>query len=837
MGIVTKYNPLTKRYEAKTSSGEVLASGSGLGETSRRGENIMIKRLSSEGEYQRKMAQAEQDAATKEQQLREAIKAAILPTLAKTVEQARTQKDVIEASKRTVSETPTTPSSRARIPVEELKRSEIEEYIKREERRETVLGEQSVKGLPPRERTVEDVVRDLSTPPSTGVFDVKEEDPDLVKFAKGFGAAVEASPFAVVSIPASSGFGFFKTTTEPVETFSKTWEYGVKLITERPYETLGSLAPAILLIGGPKAVSVGKKFSMPKTTVKIEVGAGLEKSIIPSFTEKGTIEVFTRQTPEGTFVSKGNVKGVLREGMLNREGVSTRGMDIYEFVMTTKPDKAFSVFETDMIYSRAAKAKMDKVTVSTGEGKVTTFRGKEGTSYSKGIFREGTGTGQITLGGEKTLDGFVAKARTAGIEIAEGKNIDLIDVKSTIENPRRVEKSQVGYALEEKVKIQKGEDIYSQIDFFGKDVKIKPGMKFVNKRQTGFEYNVDKDISNAIINTDLMRKIEIAQKKALELLLSTKSRPEQFLKPVALEKAQLATPSVKSTGSVSGAVQVKLNLKGFIPIETQLEDYYEYYEAIPAKEVKDFVGMKEGSLSLQKTELLSLKKTDSKTDFRTNKMMPSREIFKEAFGEKSSSMEKDLTSYVPAMDEKVGTTQSQKTNLRYEQIKITRQRPRIRERYAPRPPMFPKKPLTPLPPIQSILMDDRRARLKVTMKKTGYDVQVRKGGKFITITKRPLAKLAALTLGGKEVIETPRASFRLVPSKEPPSVGTIDKGILQRIKTQFRKPKGKSRLPVDTYIEKTAFRIDTPGELRGITMKGLQSAKSNSEIRKFIRGR
>lgn len=124
------------------------------------------------------------------------------------------------------------------------------------------------------------------------------------------------------------------------------------------------------------------------------------------------------------------------------------------------------------------------------------------------------------------------------------------------------------------------------------------------------------------------------------------------------------------------------------------------------------------------------------------------------------------------------------------------------------------------------LLSSKTKKLKSsTIGKKAYSVLVRKGGKFVRIKLPPLTRRSALSLGAKITGETELASFKLEPT-----VGTPFRIKGEGFKPyMFRKPKGKSKLGKDVFIEKSKFRIDQPIELREITYKGIKASKQRAK--------
>lgn len=163
--------------------------------------------------------------------------------------------------------------------------------------------------------------------------------------------------------------------------------------------------------------------------------------------------------------------------------------------------------------------------------------------------------------------------------------------------------------------------------------------------------------------------------------------------------------------------------------------------------------------------------------------------------------------------QKPKTTTSQDTKLRSTYINI----------------QFPKtpKPLIPNKPIKYILEKPepkqpdivkpflRLPKRKVEQEqpsKQGYDVYVKDKGVFIKANTKPLPHNKALNLGAEVTDNTASATFETRPSKRP-AKGFDDFMFNDNVK--FRKGKKENQ-----WIEKNTYRIDTAGEIKGISAKG-----------------
>jgi len=92
----------------------------------------------------------------------------------------------------------------------------------------------------------------------------------------------------------------------------------------------------------------------------------------------------------------------------------------------------------------------------------------------------------------------------------------------------------------------------------------------------------------------------------------------------------------------------------------------------------------------------------------------------------------------------------------------------------------------------------------------GYDAYVKERGKNVKVNKKPLPRNVALNLAFDAADNTPARTAFIKES------GKTDKpdGMLNSFLANKFYKKGKK------FIEKTDFAIDSPGEIRGITVKG-----------------
>jgi len=103
----------------------------------------------------------------------------------------------------------------------------------------------------------------------------------------------------------------------------------------------------------------------------------------------------------------------------------------------------------------------------------------------------------------------------------------------------------------------------------------------------------------------------------------------------------------------------------------------------------------------------------------------------------------------------------------------------------------------------------------------GYDVFVRRKGKLNKLNIKPVDSKRALKQGVLATDKTTARTFVLKKTgKQVRSSGTKKPSL-----KKYRSPKGKSKLPAGSYVEKSKYAIDSPLERMGITMAGMKAIK------------
>jgi hypothetical protein len=154
--------------------------------------------------------------------------------------------------------------------------------------------------------------------------------------------------------------------------------------------------------------------------------------------------------------------------------------------------------------------------------------------------------------------------------------------------------------------------------------------------------------------------------------------------------------------------------------------------------------------------------------------------------------------------------------------------PPIISRITPSPPVLLKtSSTTKLTPPQPTY---HQKKVIKTKQQKAFNIQVRSKGKWRTIPQTKKRNwYAAHEHAMKNVDYHVERSYRLIPTKKKANVKKNKMPLLSR--KFYRRSKTKNPSLKDAFIEKSKHAIDSVGELRGITWKGLKSIKSK---RNFI---
>ena len=210
-------------------------------------------------------------------------------------------------------------------------------------------------------------------------------------------------------------------------------------------------------------------------------------------------------------------------------------------------------------------------------------------------------------------------------------------------------------------------------------------------------------------------------------------------------------------------------------------------------------------LSFTATRLSTLAKTETKIDTKIDTILDTRVKTETKLDTKIDTIidTKTILDTKTLLDTEtiIDTTTKTKTKTEID-IKI------------PPPPEIPPPPsiLFPLPFFKG-------SRVAVNRKEGSFNTFVKSKGKWLRANKQPRTRMGALSLGAKAVDNSSSASFRISPSKKVASKNLINDNYFNFNGHKFNKKNG-------IYIEKRNKRIDTLGEIQGITAKGWLANKN-----------
>jgi hypothetical protein len=159
--------------------------------------------------------------------------------------------------------------------------------------------------------------------------------------------------------------------------------------------------------------------------------------------------------------------------------------------------------------------------------------------------------------------------------------------------------------------------------------------------------------------------------------------------------------------------------------------------------------------------------------------------------------------------------------------------PKLKRKLKLRIPTITKK--IPIIDIPEVPTDWTKKQLTKRYKK--FDVYLKKRG-----ARRPYMRANsgwmtfndARNFGRYVSDNTPMASYQITPSK---AVGKRQKFKATAPSKKFRRVKAKSKLPRKTVVERRKYRMDTVGEKRGISIKGLRRLRNQKNILNLIKGK
>lgn len=380
-----------------------------------------------------------------------------------------------------------------------------------------------------------------------------------------------------------------------------------------------------------------------------------------------------------------------------------------------------------------------------------------------------------------------------------GKILRIIDPISG-----KVIRSGIPKDIQKTLDIQTKELIITEKTFVARELGPIPGREPIPKfkpEPPGKQIKLTKDFGEGFLNKELFdiefevptsppsRFLKFIRGKKAGLLLET---PEfKFKAPSAFETdliAGIREPTISALLLIPPEVREKKEPKlkpGIdIDLERELERERERGRGQISPPIIKGLQIKELKPSLDK-ELKQIGKAKLKPDIR---------ITEQPITEQERKQEREII-IIPD----IGIEPDQRLKQELEQEIILD---------IPKPPAIPKVTAPLLPPMQERRFKEEESDL--------FFAHAKEKGKFVKLNKKALPMNKALNLMGDVVDNTPSATGKLVKADKK------GKDVLDDIGFNLR---GKFTRKNNLYIEKNKHRIDSPGEIEGITVKGWLAQK------------
>ena len=180
---------------------------------------------------------------------------------------------------------------------------------------------------------------------------------------------------------------------------------------------------------------------------------------------------------------------------------------------------------------------------------------------------------------------------------------------------------------------------------------------------------------------------------------------------------------------------------------------------------------------------------------------------------------------IQAQAERFKFAELQKQSIKQITLTVPKQRQKQRQIFKqPRPPKEPFKRTSRFPPFALPILDvgkPRRPRKRVKVQ--AFASFVKKKGKLVKVSKRPLRKNTALALSLFVADNTAARTATIRKISGTPVGAKRSKPSLRKFRNPIRG--GKMKAIPNLFIEKSRFAIDRPGEAEAITKRGLEALR------------
>ncbi len=647
--------------------------------------------------------------------------------------------------------------------------------------------------------------------------------PGAAEFVQ-FGSASFGVFRSLVTDPLGS-FGF--TRTIPIEQLGEaTRKAGIGVLKE-PAAFAGTLAGSALLFGA--IGKAGGRVSPPKVTrVPVPKTTTLRDALGLGPSERGVVKLATvsKRTGKGAV---GIAEADLLFGPTKLDPIP--GRLVSKFISgTTKKGKLVSLVETEAdVMTKLGRIDRKIRTVLEGEPiskKVTQTRfaavsesferlqttllgkriGERVISVGRGTTRELTSLSEaVTVRLAGKITGRRRIVTTKELVRIEAERGDLLFTASLFQ--RGAFKVQaVKDALRKAGLLQKGQKQIFQLDDLAARERLSLQLPFLDLRTPTGLPQFAKTLRTQRLKTvqTQRRQVKLAEdniKNQINLLekefgITKKSGIPPITAPrrpvVPIPAAQLGVEQAGLVGLIEGNIAAVRDLTEFEIAQNKASN-----EAFVQAFGK---GLKQDQQAVmdQRPKNIQPVETAMLNEMKQNELSISKQMQSQASAQKQS--QKQAQQQVTAMQ-----------TLMAQQITTPTVQEGLFQLGVPRGPRVPRWFGGLLLPIT----DGRQPGKGRKLKAPGWNAVVKRRGKIVKLTPNPVTRSTALSVGGQFVDRGPAASFEIRKTKKNargPEVDTFG----QR-KFKFRQRRTKQAL---LLVEKRRYRIDSPGEVAGISLQG-----------------
>ncbi len=227
-----------------------------------------------------------------------------------------------------------------------------------------------------------------------------------------------------------------------------------------------------------------------------------------------------------------------------------------------------------------------------------------------------------------------------------------------------------------------------------------------------------------------------------------------------------------------------------------------------------------GLISLTRQRIKQIPKEKQRTEQRLAEGFAFQEGFGLRFKDAQRFLEKTAERQRQRQAELFRFAEAQRFRQGFKEVAITKQKQIFKEAVIPKTPF---KRLPRIPFLFPIPETKKAKKLPIKVTSQAFAAVVKKKGKLVKVSKKPLHKNTALALA---VFVADNTAARTATIRKIPGTPKGPKRAKPSLR-KFRNPirGGKSKAIPNLFIERTKFAIDLPGEKSAITARGLEALR------------